>query len=72
MLEYPVQFFDSRTRVIQAFDLTSACNLPRAYHTLYAALALKLSCDFWTLDKVLVNSVQDHLPFVRWLGDFHP
>lgn len=71
MLEYPVQFFDSRTLVIQAFDLASAYNLPRAYDTLYAALASKLRCDFWTLDKVLVNSVQDHLPFVRWLGDFH-
>jgi predicted nucleic acid-binding protein len=34
------------------------------------ALAEKEKCDFFTGDKKLFNSIKNHLPWVKWIGDY--
>lgn len=40
------------------------------YDGIYMALASIEGCELVTGDKPLFNSVQDRIPWVRWIGDF--
>ncbi len=40
------------------------------YDCAYIALAEKEKCDFFTGDKKLFNSIKNHLPWVKWIGDY--
>jgi predicted nucleic acid-binding protein len=41
-----------------------------SYDCAYMALAEKEKCDFFTGDKRLFNSIKNHLPWVKWIGDY--
>lgn len=57
---------------IRAIQLSQQFALPAAYDAQYLALAESKQCEFWTADRRLWNSIRDKLPWVRWLGDYHP
>jgi len=40
------------------------------YDCAYLALAEKEKCDFFTGDKKLFNSIKNHLPWIKWIGDY--
>ncbi len=41
-----------------------------SYDCAYMALAEKEKCDFFTGDKKLFNSIKNHLPWIKWIGDY--
>lgn len=41
-----------------------------SYDCAYMALAEKEKCDFFTGDKKLFNSLRNHLPWIKWIGDY--
>ena len=57
---------------IRAIQLSQQFGLPAAYDAHYLALAESKHCELWTADKRLWNSTKGKLPWVRWLGDYHP
>ncbi len=42
----------------------------RVHQMSYVALAELHGCELWTADNRLAATVQDTLPWVRWIGDF--
>jgi len=55
----------------RALEFAEMFNRTSAYDEHYLALAEKTGNEFWTADKRLFNTVQNKLPWVRWLGNFH-
>lgn len=51
----------------EAWDMTRELGLPTLYDTAYLALAKLYTCEFWTADEVLINSLQGKLPWVKWI-----
>jgi predicted nucleic acid-binding protein len=49
-----------------AFDWTARLGRAAAYDSFYLALAERLGCELWTVDRRLVNTV--NLPWVRAVG----
>jgi predicted nucleic acid-binding protein len=41
-----------------------------SYDCAYMALAETEKCDFFTGDKKLFNSMRNHLPWIKWIGDY--
>lgn len=62
LLEFP----DLHAR---AWNLATQLNRPTAYDAHYLALGEILGCEFWTADRRLYQAAEDHLSWVRWLGD---
>ncbi|MGO9268535.1 MAG: type II toxin-antitoxin system VapC family toxin [Candidatus Binataceae bacterium] len=60
------QIPDVHTR---ALELADHFRLPTSYDAHYLALAELQSCDFWTADERLFNSVKRELKWVHWLGE---
>lgn len=52
-----------------AWEFAKRFARPNAYDAHYLALAEILDCPFWTADERLYNTVKEHLPWVRWLGE---
>lgn len=42
------------------------------YDCAYMALAEKEKCDFFTADRRLFGALKEHLPWIRWIGDYTP
>jgi predicted nucleic acid-binding protein len=57
---------------VRVMELAHRYDLPAVYDAHYLALAEREGCDYWTADKRLWNSVKGMVPWVRWLGDYHP
>jgi predicted nucleic acid-binding protein len=53
----------------RAWELAQRLHRPTAYDAHYLALAEMEHCEFWTADGRLYNSVKDHFPLIRWLGE---
>lgn len=53
----------------EAWDMAKELGSPTLYDTAYLALAKLCNCEFWTADKVLINSLQGKLSWVKWIGD---
>lgn len=67
-----VEFAQDTTLNIKALELAQRFNLPATYDAHYLALAEREQCELWTADRRLWNSIRGKLPWVRWLGDYHP
>jgi predicted nucleic acid-binding protein len=52
-----------------AWELAKKYNLPRTYDMQYLAVAELEDCEFWTLDRKLVNAVRGKDKRVKWVGD---
>lgn len=55
---------------IKAMEFAHAFHLPATYDAHYLALAYYETCEFWTADTRLWNSVKRKLSWVRWLGEY--
>lgn len=69
MLAYPVQLYFDEALLKRAYEIATEFNRPTAYDSQYLALAERLSCDFWTADERLLNTVKSKLSWVKWLGN---
>ena len=54
--------------VLDAWNLSIRFNRPRAYDSLYLAVAQQYECEFWTADKRIYNAVKDELSWVHCVG----
>jgi len=54
----------------RGWELAKELNLPVVYDSHYLALAELRSCDFWTADERLYNSIRGRLPYVHLLSEF--
>lgn len=69
LLRYPVTLHFDEELLTRGYELATQFNLPTAYDAQYLALAERISCEFWTTDERLFNTVNPSLPHVRWLGN---
>jgi predicted nucleic acid-binding protein len=53
----------------KAWELAKKYNLPRTYDMQYMAVAELEDCEFWTLDRKLVNTVSSKNKRVKWVGN---
>jgi predicted nucleic acid-binding protein len=53
----------------RAWNLAKILNQPKVYDCFYLALAELNDCEFWTADERLYNSVNQKLPWVKWIGN---
>jgi predicted nucleic acid-binding protein len=72
LLSKDIQLLVDKGLLHRAYELATQFNRPTAYDSQYLAVAERLDCEFWTLDKKLVNAVSSTLPWVKWVGDFSP
>ena len=63
-----VKVIDKAEMYRGAWRLARQYNLPVCYDTQYLAVAELEDCEFWTLDRKLLNSVKGNKR-VRWAGD---
>jgi predicted nucleic acid-binding protein len=70
LLVYPVEFHEDDALLKTAYELAHRLNRPRAYDAQYLALAMRLSCDFWTADERMFNAIKEKFPTIRWLGNW--
>jgi predicted nucleic acid-binding protein len=54
----------------RAIELANHFSLPATYDSHYLALAERKSCELWTADLRMWNSVKGKLEWVRWMGDY--
>jgi len=54
----------------QALDVAELFGLPAVYDGCYIVLAQQLGCDFWTDDQRLLDTLNNRLPLVRWIGNY--
>lgn len=66
-LGLPVEIFGDPDLHRRALDLTRRLSLPATYDAHYVALAQRLDCELWTLDRKLSKAVDGHpgLPAIR-------
>lgn len=58
------------TLLYDTWIMAEELGLPTLYDTGYLALAKLHSCEFWTADERLINSLQGKFPWVKWVGDY--
>ncbi|MGQ9556148.1 MAG: type II toxin-antitoxin system VapC family toxin [Anaerolineae bacterium] len=67
-LQMDIRLSNRRGILPLAWRLAQELNRPRAYDTVYLALAQLFGCDFWTADERLYNAASEKLGFVKWIG----
>ncbi|MGH2562548.1 MAG: type II toxin-antitoxin system VapC family toxin [Thermomicrobiales bacterium] len=55
---------------IRAYAFAREHGLSNIYDSHYVVLARLLGADFWTDDRVLLRSIGNAAPWIRWIGDF--
>lgn len=59
---------DDGALAARALEIAQTLNLGKAYDSLYAALAEREGCDFWTGDERFFNAARPRFPYVQWVG----
>jgi predicted nucleic acid-binding protein len=70
LLRYPVILHFDEALLKRGYELAAELNRPTAYDSQYLALAERLSCDFWTADERIFNSVSSKNTHIHWLGNW--
>jgi predicted nucleic acid-binding protein len=69
--EIPVKIIDSWDVYQKAWELAKEFDLPVCYDMQYMAVAELEDCEFWTLDRKLVNTLRlKGNKRVRWVGEY--
>jgi len=68
--DIPVVVISDMSIYRRAWELAKIYNLPRTYDMQYLAVAELADCEFWTLDKKLVNALHGRNKRVKWVGDY--
>jgi predicted nucleic acid-binding protein len=66
----PVRIVTAAAIYRRAWELAVAHNQRRTYDMQYLAAAELEDCEFWTLDKRLVNTLRGKERRIRWVGDY--
>lgn len=69
LLDMGIEIRESSEIHFRAMELAHELRAPAVYDTHYLALADILGCDLWTADERFFNSLKDHHPRIRWLGE---
>ena len=69
--EIPVRIIDGQEIYRIAWRLAKEYELPVCYDMQYLAVAEIENCDFWTLDRKLVNTVRGKNRRVKWVGEYN-
>ena len=69
-LDIPIRTIDTPEIYLIAWQLAKEFNLPVCYDMQYLAVAELEGCDFWTLDRKLVNAVRGNKK-VKWVGEYN-
>lgn len=70
LLSLGIQIRESPQIHVRAMELAHELGKSAVYDTHYLALAGILECELWTADERFFNSVREHQPRVRWLGEY--
>ena len=68
--ELGVKIIDHPALTRTAWELANKYNLPRTYDMQYLAVAELEDCEFWTLDRKLINSLRGKNRRVKWVGNY--
>ncbi len=68
-LDIPIRTIDVPEIYRRAWELAKEFNLPVCYDMQYLAVAELEDCDFWTLDRKLVNAACASKR-IRWVGEY--
>lgn len=66
----PVRIVDATAIYRRAWELAVEYNQRRTYDMQYLATAETEDCEFWTLDKRLVNTLRGKNRWIKWVGDY--
>ena len=70
LLKFAFELHFDEALLHRAYQLATQFNRPTAYDSQYLAVAERLSCDFWTADERLYNSIHAGFSNIKWLGNF--
>lgn len=71
-LDIPIRTIESQEMYRLAWQLAQEFNLPVCYDMQYLAVAELEDCEFWTLDRKLVNVLRRKgSKRVRWVGEYN-
>lgn len=68
--QLPVRIVSGWEIYQKAWELAKEFSLPVCYDMQYLAVAELADCQFWTLDRRLVNAVRARTKRVRWVGEY--
>ena len=71
-LSFPVTLAAPLALHDEALIVAATYGLPAVYDAHYLVLAKLLSCDLWTDDRRLLNTLTGKAPFVKWIGHYAP
>jgi predicted nucleic acid-binding protein len=66
----PIRIVNSPAIYRKAWELAIEYNLSRTYDMQYLAVAEIEDCEFWTLDKKMVNAVNGKNRRIKWVGSY--
>lgn len=72
LLQAGILIQEDQRLCLDAWELAHQFERPAVYDAVYLALAFTVGCDLWTGDERLVNAVAGRLPWVKWVGQYHP
>lgn len=70
LLNIPIRTIGGREIYRKAWQLAKEFDLPVCYDMQYLAVAEIEDCEFWTLDRKLVNAVRGKNKRARWVGEY--
>ena len=53
----------------RAYAIAGHLQLSKAYDSLYAALAEREGCDYWTGDRRFYQTARQHFDWIHWAGE---
>lgn len=68
--EQEIIFYHSTMTEKSAWDFAKKYSRPTLYDNFYLAATKEIESEFWTADKTLVNSLNNEIPWVRYVFDY--
>lgn len=69
-LEMGVRVINHPDVTTLAWEMAKRFNLPRTYDLQYLAVAELIDCPLWTNDRKFINSLQNRVQRIKWVGDY--
>ncbi len=70
--ELELDFSQDAALSVRALEFADRFGLQATYDPHYLALAEREGCELWTADTRMWRIVRSELPWVHWIGDYHP
>jgi len=69
-LEMGIRTINHPSVTTMAWEMAKRFNLPRTYDLQYLAVAELIDCPLWTNDRKFINSLQNRVQRIKWVGDY--